>query len=364
MPRSAGKAVAAVAVTPGRTELDEFDLPDIGPDDALMMIEATGLCGTDLYFYHQAPDMVRFPLILGHEPVGRVARIGDRASRRWGVREGDRIVVEEVFPCSRCRRCRYLNYHLCENGGRYGAVATTVEPALWGGFSEYMYLHPDSLVYRVSDDVPADLGPLFIPIANGIRWVQQVGGLGIGDTVVVQGPGPHGLGCVIAAREAGAGTIVVTGTARDAPRLAVARELGADVVVDVDAEDPVARVAEITGGRLADLVVDVTAGAPDAFGAALRLAGFGGTVVVAGARHRGCPDVAVDTIFLKELTVRGVYGRDSRAVRPAIALIESGRYPLHRLVTHSFALEDTAAALDAFARSDPRTDAVHVCVRP
>lgn len=364
MPRSAGRAVAAVAVTPGRTEIEEFDLPDIGPDEALMTIEATGLCGTDLFFYHHAPDMVQFPLILGHEPVGRVARIGDRAARRWGVREGDRIVVEEIFPCSRCRMCRHLNYHLCENGGRYGAVATTVAPALWGGFSESMYLHPDSLVYRMSDDVPTDLGPLFIPIANGIRWVQQVGGLGIGDTVVVQGPGPHGLGCVVAAREAGAGAIIVTGTGRDATRLAVARKLGADVVIDVESEDAVARVAEITQGRLADLVLDVTAGAPEAFDAALDLAGIGGTIVVAGAKHRESPNVAVDKIFLKELTVRGVYGRDSRAVRPAIALIESGRYPLHELVTHTFALEDTATALRAFTRSDPLVDPVHICVMP
>jgi threonine dehydrogenase-like Zn-dependent dehydrogenase len=357
---------AAVAVEAGRIEIEEFPIPAAGHDGAVLEIESTGLCGTDLFFLHDPPSMIRFPLILGHESVGRVIDIGPGARERWKLREGERIAIEEIFPCGRCRACRYVNYHLCEAGNRrYGAIATAVAPSLWGGFSRHLYMHPDSLPYRIAEHVPDALAPLFIPLANGIRWVRQVGGLQIGQSVVIQGPGAHGLGCVVAAREAGASPIVVTGLSADHARLAVARELGAHVTIDVDAEDVHARVLESTDGRGAHLVVDVTPGAPEAFAAALELVAIGGTVVVAGVKHRPLRELAVDRIFLKEITVRGVYGRDFRAVEPAIRMLEADPARFRSMVTHSFPLERTAQALRTFAREGSHDGhPVHVCVHP
>lgn len=357
---------AAVAVEPGRIELDEFPLPAIGADGALLEIESTGLCGTDLYFLHHPPEMIRFPLILGHECVGRIAAIGPDASRRWNLREGDRIAVEEIFPCRRCRTCRHVNYHLCEQPNRrYGAISTEVAPAIWGGFSRHMHLHADSLVYPLADHVPDELAPLFIPLANGLKWVRNVGALEVGQTVVVQGPGAHGLGCVAAARAAGAGLIIVCGLGIDAARFEVARELGAHVAIDVQTEDAVERVRELTGGHGADLVLDVTAGAPDALVQAIDMVAVGGTVVIAGVKHRPIPNFDADQIFLKEISVHGVYGRDFRTVEPAIRMLEEAPENYRSLVTHSFGLEDTALALSTFAREgDYEGEPVHVCVHP
>lgn len=359
------RCVAAVACEPLRMELREFPLPPVGEEDGLLRVEATGICGTDWLFYRGGWPSLSFPLILGHETVGRIERIGREAARRWGVKEGDRVVIEEPFPCGRCWICRSVNYHLCPRGGRYGAIPISVPPALWGGFSEYLYLHPNSIVYKVSERISPELAPLFIPLSNGIRWVQHVGGMKIGDTVVIEGPGQHGLGCVIAAREGGAGCIIVTGLSRDHARLALARELGADHVIDVEREDARQRVAEITGGRMADLVIDVTAGAPEALQLAVDIVRVGGTVVLAGAKHTPVAQFDSDQIFLKEITIKGVYGRDFRAVEPALSLLESGRYPFSKLSSHTFSLAEADRALRVFAREEGGDrDPIHVSVIP
>src|SRR5262249_40563735 len=161
---------------------------------------------------------------------------------------------------------------------------------------------------------------------NGIEWVQDVGGARTGSTVVILGPGQHGLGCVIGAHEAGAACIVVVGLSRDSTRLAIARRLGAHHTLCIDADDVVARVHDITGGRMADTVINATEGAPDALEVALELAGDRATIVAAGTAHRAAPSFPPDKLVEKELTIRGVRGRYGRAIRAAVGVIESGRY--------------------------------------
>lgn len=359
------EAKAAVLVDRGTIAIESFPVPACGDDDGLLRIEATGVCGSDVAVYRGefSEELFPRPLILGHEIVGRVERIGGRASERWGVRAGDRVVVEEHIPCGRCELCLGGRHKLCIKR-RYGSVSTHTAPALWGGYAEMVYLHPDSVVYAVADSIPPELAPLFIPISNGLDWVERVGDLRPGGTVVVEGPGAHGLGCVVAARECGAGTIIVTGLARDRARLALARELGATHVIEADREDVRARVGEITRGRLADLVVDVTPGAAEPLEIAVDIAAVGGTIVVAGYKHgRAIPGFRSDPLFFKELTVKGVWGRSSTSVPPALRLIESGRYPLRRLCTHAFPVEETALALET-AGGSRGSDVIHVTVLP
>ena len=129
----------------------------------------------------------------------------------------------------------------------YGLTITTAEvPSLWGGYADYMYLHANTVLHRVPEGVSADEAAAFVPIANGIRWMSHLGAVGVGDTVVIQGPGQQGLGCVIGAREAGARTVIVTGIAADTDRLEVARDFGADTVIVVDVDEPI----EAVGPRL------------------------------------------------------------------------------------------------------------------
>jgi len=279
------------------------------------------------------------------------------------VREGDRIVVEEHLPCGRCALCLDGRQKMCIKR-RYGSLSTETTPALWGGYAEWVYLHPDSVVYPVADSLRAELAPLFIPVSNGLDWVERVGDLRIGETVVIQGPGAHGLGCVIAARECGAGAIIVTGLARDRARLDLARTLGATHVIEADREDVRERVREITEGRLADLVLDVTPGAAEPLEIAVDITGVGGTILVAGYKHgKAIPGFRSDPLFFKELTVKGVWGRSSASVPPALRLIESGRYPLELFCTHTFPVEETANALET-AGGAGAPNVIHVTVVP
>jgi threonine dehydrogenase-like Zn-dependent dehydrogenase len=364
---------AAVATEAYTTELAEFPLPRVGPDDGLLRVEAAAICGTDWEIYgRKTRGRGLGPLILGHENVGRVEAVGERAAKRWGVAAGDRVAVEEFLPCGTCRLCRGGDYRLCaatDSRGdgpflRYGSTPVSVEPALYGGFGEYLYLHPRAIVYPVGEDIEPELAALFVPIANGVRWVVQEGGLRLGQSLVVQGPGQHGLGCVVAAREAGAGQITVVGTAKDRHRLDAALALGADHAVTASGEDVVTWVRELTGGTGADMVVDLAPGATETVENAVAMCGKRGTVVLAASKHAkpvsGFPH---DTVVRKELRMLGVRGHDHRSVVPAIETIRSGRYPLHLFTTHRFPLEQTHEALDlAGRRTDP--SAIHVSVLP
>nr|MBA3737103.1 alcohol dehydrogenase catalytic domain-containing protein [Actinomycetota bacterium] len=234
-------SLAAVAVGGKRVELQEFPLPEPLDTGGLLRVEACGVCGSDIKKYGASPML---PTILGHESVGRIARVGETAARRWGVSEGDRVLLEEYLPCGHCvdcrsgefRSCNQTDNHLQSGAIRYGSTPVEVPPALWGGYSEYQYLHPSSVIHRVPDGVPAEQAAFALPLSNGIQWTQLDAGVRMGDVVVILGPGQQGIGCLIASKAAGAGRVIVSGLSRDRARLELARELGADRVVDVDVE--------------------------------------------------------------------------------------------------------------------------------
>lgn len=334
---------AAVLVAPRHVEIQRFPMPAISEADGLLEVEATGVCGTDLAAYNGTVRPEQIPYVLGHEVVGRIAAVGPEAAERWGVSVGDRVVVEEYLPCGRCADCLDGEYPMCTKG-RVGGTSIHRPPALWGAFSEYMYLSPQSLVHRVDGDADPEVLQLFIPIANGMYWVDEVGGARVGSTVAIIGPGPHGLGAVVGAREAGASRIIVVGRSVDEYRLDVAKALGADHVFRSDEEDVYAAVRDVTGGRMADVVINA-AGAPAAVALALELAGSRATVVQAGIIGQIVDGVPFDAVFQKKLTIKGVRGRPSRVVPVALSVMASGRYPLERLCTHRFPLEETEQAL-------------------
>jgi threonine dehydrogenase-like Zn-dependent dehydrogenase len=150
----ATQTIAMVMTAARRSELREFPAPAIGADDGLLAIEAAGVCGSDVKSY--SSDLS--PRILGHENVGSVAEIGPAAAKRWGIGEGDRVVLEEYLPCGHCDFCRSSEFRLCLNSDpstnpsslRYGKTPITVPPALWGGFSNYLYLHPNTVAHRLA----------------------------------------------------------------------------------------------------------------------------------------------------------------------------------------------------------------------
>ena len=368
----AGDHMVRAAVTPAplSTELRTFRVPPVGPDDGLLEVQACGLCGTDWDFYTRRRGAHLGPFILGHEIVGRVVAVGERAAERWKVATGDRVAVEEFLPCGHCEFCFSGRPAMCEATDsrsekavlRYGATPIDVPPGLWGGFSEVLYLHPHAYVHRLPPDLSPDLATLFVPISNGVRWVLKEGRMPRGGTVVVIGPGAHGLGCVVAALDGGAGRVIAIGRSRGA-RLEAAQALGA-VAIEAERTDVVAAVREVTDGAMADVIVDLAPGAVDTVETALQIARKGATVILASSKHgRPIAGFQSDIVVRRELTVKGVRGRDYESVEDALRIIRSGRYPLERLRTHRFSLGQADQALRVLGeRTDP--SAIHVTVVP
>ena len=360
---------AIVQTGPRALELRKLPLPDrIGPEEALLRIDACGICGSDYEQYQGIMPNLPFPLIPGHEPVGTIAEIGADAARRWGVQAGDRVAVETLLPCGFCRQCRGGQYRLC-SGRRglnaYGYLGLDRPPGLWGGYSEYLYLDPHTMLHKISKDIPPEIAVLFNPLGAGIRWAHQVPGTKVGDTIVILGPGQRGLASVIAAREAGASCIIVTGLSADERKLALAREFGAHHTIDVEKEDLLKRVREITDGALADIAIDVSAYSNEPVTQAIDVVRRGGTVVLAGMKGpKPVEGFFNDRIVAKELTIKGVFGVDFHAYEPAIRLIESGKYPLEKMHTHTLPLEDAERALQILAREIPGEEAIHIALVP
>lgn len=358
---------AAVAVAPLRTEMRRLPVPEVGPDDGLLEVEACGLCGTDWDFYTRRRGAHLGPIILGHEIVGRVLEVGERAAERWKVGPGDRVAVEEFLPCGHCEFCFTGRPALCEATDsrserflRYGATPVAEPPGLWGGFCEVLYLHPHAYVHEARDLAPG-LATLFVPVSNGIRWVLREGHLPRGGTAVIIGPGAHGLGCVVAAVEGGAARVFAVGRSGGA-RLDAAKTLGA-IPIESAKSDVVAAVREATGGEMADVIVDLAPGAPETVETAVKLARKGGTVILASAKRQPVAGFNSDLVVRNELTVRGVRGRDYQSVEEALRIIRSARYPLERIRTHEFPLAQADAALRVLGeRTDP--SAIHITVVP
>jgi alcohol dehydrogenase len=316
-------ASALVLTEPGRLEPRDVPLAELQPGEAWLRVEACGLCGTDHEQYTGALP-IGAPFIPGHEIVGTVAEITPDAQAARGLAPGDRVAVEVFQACGACEHCRRGASMLCTRHGlrdMYGATPVEVPPALWGGYATHVVVTRDARVHRVPSSLDPVDATLFNPLGAGMRWAVQLPRLEAGATVAILGPGIRGLCALVAARDAGAAAVLVTGAgAPDRQRLGWARDLGA-VTVDVTEEDPVATLKRQTG-QLADLVVDVTAAAPEAFGQALALARPGGTVVVAGTRgatlvERFNPDLLV----FKELRLLGARGVDSEAYAAALQLL-------------------------------------------
>lgn len=361
---------AVVQTAPQRFEVHDFERPRVGPDDAILRLELCGICGSDIEQYDgrfEEKGWVSGPTIPGHEPLGIIDELGERAAERWGVAVGDRVAVEPLIPCERCENCRSGQPTRCTGWGRvysYGLLGTDIEPTLLGGYSEYMYLHPNSVMHRVPRDLPPEVAVLFNPLAAGIRWAAMEPDVGLGDTVVVLGAGQRGLACVIAARAAGAGTVIVTDLARGAAKLALAEEFGADLTIVADEENVVDRVLSATGGRGADIVVDVTPVATQPILDAIEIVRYGGTIVLAGVKGGPLAAIDNDQIVFKSITVRGVFTVTSAAYREAIRMLAAGALPFGRMHTASYPLERAEEAIHHLAGRLDGPPAVNVAIAP
>src|SRR5262249_43854152 len=168
-------------------EMRELPIPDIDDDSALLRVEACGICGSDVEQY-TGTIPVRMPVVPGHEPLGVIEKIGERAAKRWRVDAGERVPRGAPIPCGYCRACIAGRYQLCRGRGGglfgHGYVPLSQPPGIWGGYAEYMHPDPHSIVHKVRKAIPAGLAVMFNPLGAGFRWAVEIPKTGPGDTVL------------------------------------------------------------------------------------------------------------------------------------------------------------------------------------
>jgi threonine dehydrogenase-like Zn-dependent dehydrogenase len=364
------RVLAAVRVAPGKTEIREFPMPEIPTDGALLKMEVAGICGTDVRLYREPPS--KAPVIMGHENIGYIARTGREFTKRQGFKEGDLVFLEHYVSCGQCEWCHLGQYRHCENTDwrynpnaiRYGYTPADVAPHLWGGFAQFVYLPWNAVVHRVPKGVTPELAGLATPMSNGIEWSLFDGGVSYGSKVLIQGPGQQGLSQTVISKQAGASLIIVTGTSKDAARMEVAKALGADYVIDVEKEDPLARIKEVTGGKGVDVVLDCTSGAgsfPILLGVEA-LKRRGGTMVVQGEMAE-FPNFPIGRITAKAITIKSARGHSYRACELALQQLASKRFPLERVTTHKFGLNDVDLAIRSVG-ADGVPGVIHASLMP
>ena len=359
---------AAVMEGPGRVVVREFPVPDPGPGAVVMKMSLSGICGTDKHTFRGESKQyagtaherdIEYPLISGHENDGIVVATGGEVRDAAGspLRPGDRVVPGANVPCGRCVYCLGdYPYYYCQHLEDYGnSLGCARPPHLLGGWSEYLYLLPGTPIFRVPDVLPDEVAVIteVMAVTHGVETAMTVlglqGGHAAGASVAVLGVGPLGLCPLIKARLLGAGVVIATD--RLPGRLRAAGEFGADLVLDVAATEAPQRMAAVsaaTGGLGADIVIDCS-GFPETFTESLAMVRTGGVVVEAGTfvDMGPVPVNPTSAICTRTVAVLGVGGEKATAYEPSMRLMAAnlGRYPLERIVTHRFGLEQAGDAL-------------------
>ena len=325
--------------------LRQVDWPEPGPDDIIVTVQAAGICGSDVHGYMGTTGRRKPPIVMGHEFGGTVAALGSQVSR---LVLGQRVVVQPLITCGRCANCRVGLPNICLNRGGLGMN-------LPGAFAEAVRV-PQQQAYPLPDEMSWEQAAMVEPLAVSLR-AANLTPIELMDTVVVIGAGAVGLLALLAARLKGAGQVIVTDLSTH--RLALARQLGAEAVVNVAEQDPQEVVQSLTGGLGASAVIEavgVGASVAQAFG----LVRTGGHITWIGNSQ---PEVAVNMqqVVTRELTIRGSYGFNEEFAS-AIQAIQTGRVDVQPLIEKVGALEEGPELIEALAKG--RLEAAKVILKP
>ena len=307
------------------------------PTDAIVRIDSSTICGTDLHILKGDVPEVRPGTILGHEAVGTVVETGAGVST---LAVGDRVLVSCITSCGRCRFCKEARYGLCTGGG--GWIFGHLIDGLQAEYARVPFA--DTSVYKVPDGL-GDEQVLFL--ADILPTAYEVGVLNgrvqPGDTVAIVGAGPIGLAAILTARLFTPAHVVAIDL--DESRLERARELGADVTVVSGAEDPIEVVQRLTDGLGADVAIEAV-GAPETFELCTELVRPGGRVANVGV-HGHPATLHLEKLWIRDVTIMtGLV--DTFTTPQLLTLIAEGRLDATPFATHRFALADTMDAYETF----------------
>ena len=327
--------------------LEEMPVPEIGPGELLLKVEASGLCGSDVMEWYR---IQRAPMVLGHDVSGEVVQVGAGVDR---YKEGDRMVVTHHVPCNACHWCLNNRHTACDT-----LHQTNFDP---GGFSEYLripQINVDRGVFPIPDHVPYEEASITEPLACVYRG-QKRANLQPGQNVLVLGSGLAGLLHINLARALGAGRIIATDMVDY--RLQAARRLGADTAFPAT-EDVPARLREANDGRLADLVI-VCTGALPALNQALQSVERGGTVLFFAPTEPGVslPVSINDVFFRNDVTLTTTYAGAPADLATALEMIGSGRVQVGQMISHRLGLAEAGLGFKLTAEAG---DSLKVIIQP
>jgi len=315
--------------------LETAPVPTIGPTEVLVRVKAASICGTDLHIYgwdRWSQGRIRPPVTLGHEFCGVVERAGEKVT---AVMAGDFVSAEMHINCGHCHQCRLGEAHICQNLRIIGIDED-------GAFAEFVKI-PAANIWRLDPAIPEHYAAILDPLGNAVHTV--LAGAIAGQTVLVTGCGPIGLMAIAVAKACGSSTVFATET--NEHRRAMAKKIGADVILNPAAENAAARILAETGGTGVDVLLEMS-GNPAAIQQGFKALRAGGRASLLGIPTESVPLDLVNDVIFKGATVQGIYGRRMfQTWVQMTALLKAGRLNLEPLFGERAALEKFE---EAFAR--------------
>jgi threonine 3-dehydrogenase len=300
-------------------QMDTVAVPAIGPTDVLVRVKTASICGTDLHIYgwdRWSQGRIKPPLTLGHEFCGIVERVGDEVA---AVRAGDFVSAEMHVNCGHCHQCRLGQAHICQNLRIIGIDQD-------GAFAEFVKI-PASNIWKLDPAIPEHYGAILDPLGNAVHTV--LAGPIAGQTVLVTGCGPIGLMSIAVAKACGSSKVFATET--NEQRRAMAKKMGADLVLNPAAENAVARILAETNGTGVDALLEMS-GNPAAIQQGFKALRAGGRASLLGIPTENVPLDLVNDVIFKGATVQGIYGRRMYETWVQMtALLKAGRLNLEPL---------------------------------
>jgi L-iditol 2-dehydrogenase len=331
-------------------EITDMPKPEIGPKDVLVSVHSCGICGSDIHGYDGSSGRRVPPLVMGHEAAGTITAKGSEVT---GFEEGDRVTFDSMISCGTCHFCRAGNINLCDSRRVLGVSCE--EYRQHGCFAEYVAL-PENILYKLPDALSFEHAAMIEAVSVAVHAANRTP-VTLGDTAVVVGSGMIGLLVIQAIRLAGCSRVIATDLSDE--RLAVARELGADVTINAKSEDVVARVAELTGGRGADVSLEVV-GATPTITTAIHSVRKGGSVTLVG-NLAPTIELPLQAVVTRELSLYGTCG--SSGEYPAcIDLLSRGDIQVEPLITAKASLDEGVDWFKRLYAGDPT--AMKVILQP
>lgn len=324
---------AVIRNNPRRIEIEKMNIPVCRKNEALIKVKACGLCGSDVHGFLDEDSKGRVDgLVMGHEPSGIVAACGEHAGR---FQVGDRVVIDPQFSCGECYACRHSWFNICEEGGIIGSGLRGFRQ---GAMAEYVAV-PEKNLHRLPDCLSFEEGALIEPVANAIHAVNRAD-IKLGDNVAIMGAGTIGLCMLQAAKAAGADTVAMIDVSDS--HLKLAKELGADILINSLNCDPIEQVRKHFDGIGADVTMEAV-GIGETYRQAALMTRKRGTLALFGAAKETAL-MHLYPFLHRELNLVGCTGFDVE-VDIGLNMLKTGKIKVKPLITHRFQLEDTALAI-------------------